>query len=1005
MRPTIFTRVPIILVIIILILLAFSLTFFVAAQAAFASDLAWQDPPLYHKSALGLMPPAYGAASAQRDALSQPASAASGLFAPFVVYPSGSWPEAVAAGEFSGDSLLDAALTTSFDWSPISDNRLHLFNQTAGGTLAHTLDLTAGSSPIALASGDFNRDGRRDLVLVNQDQNTLSMFIQQVGGAWAEGVTYSTGASPDGLAAGDFNSDLCTDIAVSHAISQSAGLFYQQTDGTFAAPVYFGLGSGGFNDLAVGDLNSDGFDDLVVLRGAGYHTNQAAIFYQESYALNDPVFVTAEDGGYLTHGVAVGDVTADGRDDLIITAGGNTPNAYLNVFVQQPDGSLAAPVTYPAFHLPEAVRVGDVNHDGRNDVVVVHAAWMTLSTYLQQADGTLAAYQTDALPYRDYYRPDSLDLADVNNDGALDVLVANHSSLPAENGLVVLTNTGDAPTSTITTPASTGVFLTDATTAYTITGLTSVDAVTLTISLDGGKTWISQPASPQWSYVWSVPPESRLYNVMTKAINAEGKVQSPAAHKRILVLNSDPSASLHIQYDAEYTNVPTITLKVSTLDLLEAVRFADDGDPFGEWMDFTPTIPWVLTGPDGTSTIIAQARNPLGTLTAPFSDTIILDRVAPTGEITLAAGVEYTSIPTVTISLSVADATSGVAEVCLGDGTQPCVWHPYPGAFQRVLEQTDGIPQQVCVIFRDRAMNQSTAVCDTITLDRSFPQGSLVINDQAQFTNQVTVTLAITATDENSGLDQMRFSQNGLDWGEWLPFTISHDFVLSSQEGERTVFGQIVDKAGNIGATFSDTIVLDQEHPVGSVLINEGDLYTKDITATLTVTATDETSGLDQMRFSLDGVDWGSWIPFALLRNIVLPSPDGSISVFGQVIDRAGNVSETFNDTIILDRHSPTGTVVINDGDFYTTDPIVTLQLTAQDATSDVCWVNVRNSDQAWGEWMPYTPVMDWQLSAHLGLQAVEVIYQDCAGNESTVYSDTITMINRLYLPLIVRNH
>lgn len=75
----------------------------------------------------------------------------------------------------------------------------------------------------------------------------------------------------------------------------------------------------------------------------------------------------------------MGDVTDDGRADIIVTAGGNIPNAFVNVFVQQPDGSLAtSPTVYPAFHLPEAVEVGDVNHDSHNNVILSHAAWMSL---------------------------------------------------------------------------------------------------------------------------------------------------------------------------------------------------------------------------------------------------------------------------------------------------------------------------------------------------------------------------------------------------------------------------------------------------------------------------------------------------------------------------------------------------------------------------------------------------------------------------------------------------
>ena len=50
-----------------------------------------------------------------------------------------------------------------------------------------------------------------------------------------------------------------------------------------------------------------------------------------------------------------------------------------------PTGLATTPITYPAYHLPSAVDVADVNHDGREDVVVAHDGWRTVSVYTQNA--------------------------------------------------------------------------------------------------------------------------------------------------------------------------------------------------------------------------------------------------------------------------------------------------------------------------------------------------------------------------------------------------------------------------------------------------------------------------------------------------------------------------------------------------------------------------------------------------------------------------------------------
>ncbi|MEZ4730243.1 MAG: VCBS repeat-containing protein [Caldilineaceae bacterium] len=91
--------------------------------------------------------------------------------------------------------------------------------------------------------------------------------------------------------------------------------------------------------------------------------------------------------------MTIGDVTSDGRDDLVVTAGGNMPNAYLNVFVQGTTGLTTTVTTYAAFHLPSAVAVADINHDGREDVVVVHDGWRSLNVlHTQTVDFKLAPY-------------------------------------------------------------------------------------------------------------------------------------------------------------------------------------------------------------------------------------------------------------------------------------------------------------------------------------------------------------------------------------------------------------------------------------------------------------------------------------------------------------------------------------------------------------------------------------------------------------------------------------
>lgn len=586
---------------------------------------------LYYKSYLGLMPLAYGMSTelqANTNALifqNEPFTAPHDLFQPYIIYSTGSWPEVVVSGEFTGDSSLDVAMTTSYDFTPTQDNRVLIFDQLNTGVLANTQALPAGLDPTAVARGDFNFDGLNDLAVINQSEDSLGVFLQQEAGNWTDMVTYPTQATPDGLTRGDFNGDMRDDIAVSYSASQVVSVFYQNFSGTFNTPIHLAFANGGFNDISSGDLNGDGWDDLVVLRGAGYHTDQVAVFYQQDHMLSAPIFRTVQDGTYLAHSLAVGDLNNDGLDDIAVTAGGNTPNAYLNVLLQAANGILSVnPSVYPAYHLPEAVQIADVDHDGLNDVIALHAAWMAVSVYTQNETGNLDVYTSFPLPYRDFYRPDSLAISDVNCDGALDLLIANHSSNASQNGLVVLTNSGDAPISRITTPVW-GTYL-RVQPFINIGGTASSDEGTLEISTDGGKNWTSQPSDTNWTFEWFIPQEEGVYRLLSR-LSVSDVVQSPPGETKVIVDRTDPTGSVSINAGAVSTREHSVQLSLVAQDTTSGVcwfRLRNQGELWGNFIPFTSSSDWILSPGGGSKTVEAQYRDCAGNVSVVVSDDIII---------------------------------------------------------------------------------------------------------------------------------------------------------------------------------------------------------------------------------------------------------------------------------------------------------------------------------------------------------------------------------------------
>jgi hypothetical protein len=232
-------------------------------------------------------------------------------------------------------------------------------------------------------------------------------------------------------------------------------VFLQNASGTFDPPLVYTVLHGGYDDLEVGDVNGDGRDDIIVMSGQNYAYDNLGILLQNAAGSFDAPVYYDLGGNVNSNGVGVGDVNGDGRADIVLSYGGNQPSSSVAVFRQNTLGTLDPPVSFPSYDVPEPVEVGDVDGDGRSDVVVLHGGWLRAGVYRQNADGTLGAEELVPIPYTSQYQPHGLAVGDVNGDGVNDVLIADPS-----NGLVVLYAAKQptlTPTSTPVPPTPTPV--------------------------------------------------------------------------------------------------------------------------------------------------------------------------------------------------------------------------------------------------------------------------------------------------------------------------------------------------------------------------------------------------------------------------------------------------------------------------------------------------------------------------------------------------------------------
>jgi hypothetical protein len=370
-----------------------------------------------------------------------PASAATVTFGPFSTVAVGSWPEAVAIGDVTGDGRSDVVMTTSFASDPANDYRLWVLAQTAEGSFAAPVSYsTAGSygqRPESVAIGDITGDGAADVV-VGLARLGVQVFPQLAGGSLGAPTFTSTGDASK-VRLGHLDADLQLDVAGVGWATNTVSVLLNDGAGGLRPPVSYSAQHAGYEDFEVEDVTGDGRDDLVVMSGQSYAVPNVSVLAQ----LAGGGFASALEyrvaSNVNTNGIGVGDVTGDGRADVVASYGGNRPNSFVAVLAQTAAGSLGAPVSYPSYDIPEPVEAADVDLDGRADVVTLHGGWTNAGIYLQ-TDGGLGTESLAPIPYASHYNPHGLAVGDVNSDGSPDIVVADYN-----HGLVVLPGSATSP--------------------------------------------------------------------------------------------------------------------------------------------------------------------------------------------------------------------------------------------------------------------------------------------------------------------------------------------------------------------------------------------------------------------------------------------------------------------------------------------------------------------------------------------------------------------------------
>ncbi len=327
-------------------------------------------------------------------------------FAPRLSVTTEDQPSVVAVADVTGDGIPDLLSGTAL----ASDLILH--QGLGDGTFASGVGIAVGESVQAIATGDFDEDGDRDILTANLDRS-LKLLAMDGHGIVTSTTTLFVGGAPTAIVAGDLNGDGHVDLVTVNSESRNAAVLLGHGAAGFDRSTFIDIGDFAV-DAVLADVTEDGRLDIVAAaqRPAGVTVTSG----NGDGTFGRPTRLRA---GVEPAALGVADFDRDGHLDIVIA---NTRSNEVTMQRGIGGGRFVAGRRSLTSNTPVALTLGDWNNDGLVDVATANSGSNDVSVFEGNGRGLFGTAQQ----FRVGRQPADLVSADATGDGSPDLIVANN---------------------------------------------------------------------------------------------------------------------------------------------------------------------------------------------------------------------------------------------------------------------------------------------------------------------------------------------------------------------------------------------------------------------------------------------------------------------------------------------------------------------------------------------------------------------------------------------------